>query len=404
METTKPRLWTRNFIILSLITFFTALTYFLTITTTAGYAMDSFNASEGMAGLAASVFVIGVLTFRILTGKYLDIIGRKKLLYIALILSLFCTMLYSPIESLYLFILIRFLHGALVGVVLTVMQIAVIDIIPIQRQGEGISYYTLSFILATAIGPFLGLILTQFATMQLIFIGCTVLAGIGILLTLFTTFPKVEITKEQREEMKGFHLNQFFEKNAISMSLLMTVLALTFSGIITFLASYSMEMNLTYVASFFFIVYSVCIFISRPITGKMLDTKGDNIVMYPALFLFAASLLVLGHVSNGYLLILASILAGLGYGNLQSSIQAIAVKRSPRHRAGLAASTYFVFNDIGIGIGPFLLGFLIPLIGYQNMYFSLSIIVVACAFVYYVIHGKSSVKLTDPPISQNTGT
>ena len=393
METSKPPLWSKNFILFSMITFFISLTYFLTITTIAGYAMKGFHATEGMAGLAASVFVIGVLSLRILIGKYIDIIGRKKLLYLALILAFFCTLLYFPIKHLTIFILIRFLHGALVGIVLTVMQMAVIDIIPIKRQGEGISYYTLSFILATAIGPFLGLLMTQLASIHAIFICCTILTGIGFLLALFTTFPKIVLTKEQLEGMKGLHFSQFFEKSAIYMSLIMTVLALTFSGIITFLASYSMEINLTYVASLFFIIYSVCVFISRPITGRILDTKGDNIVMYPAFLLFAASFIVLGLVNHGFTLILASILAGLGYGNLQSSIQAIAVKKSPPHRAGLAASTYFIFNDLGIGIGPFLLGLFIPFIGYRNMYFASFLIVIACTFVYYVIHGKRAVKL-----------
>nr|WP_269758395.1 MFS transporter [Thalassobacillus sp. C254] len=66
---------------------------------------------------------------------------------------------------------------------------------PVKRQGEGISYYTLSFILATAIGPFLGLLMIQLASINMIFITCTILTGIGILLTLFTTLPKVVIKK-----------------------------------------------------------------------------------------------------------------------------------------------------------------------------------------------------------------
>ncbi|WP_157843103.1 hypothetical protein [Bacillus sp. FJAT-44742] len=43
METSKPQLWSKNFILMPLITFFIALTYFLTITSIAGYAMDGFD-------------------------------------------------------------------------------------------------------------------------------------------------------------------------------------------------------------------------------------------------------------------------------------------------------------------------------------------------------------------------
>ncbi|WP_198509043.1 hypothetical protein [Bacillus sp. FJAT-44742] len=73
---------------------------------------------------------------------------------------------------------------------LTVMQIAVIDIIPVKHQGEGISFYTLSFILATAIGPFLGLVMIQLYKYT-----PAILTGIGILLTLFTTLPLIKFTR-----------------------------------------------------------------------------------------------------------------------------------------------------------------------------------------------------------------
>lgn len=171
----------------------------------------------------------------------------------------------------------------------------------------------------------------------------------------------------------------------------MGILALSYSGILSFLASYSMEINLMTSASFFFIVYSVIVLISRPITGSILDKKGDNVVMYPAIFLYSAGLFVLSQAGHGFTLLIGGVLIGLGFGNLQSSLQAVAIKRTPRYRVGLAVSTFFVCHDIGVGMGPFLLGYLIPLMGYRYMYLTLAVIVFACAFLYYVIHGNKNV-------------
>lgn len=53
------------------------------------------------------------------------------------------------------------------------------------------------------------------------------------------------------------------------------------------------------------------------------------------------------------MLLLSGALLGLGYGTTSSSVQAIAVNASPKHRIGLATSTNFIFQDLGVGIGPF---------------------------------------------------
>lgn len=75
----------------------------------------------------------------------------------------------------------------------------------------------------------------------------------------------------------------------------------------------------------------------------------------PTVVLFAAGLFLLGMANQGSVLLLAGVLVGFGYGNFLSNAQAIAIKVSPNHRMGLATTTFFIFADGGVGIGPFLL-------------------------------------------------
>ena len=205
MQTSRPRLWTKDFIIISLASFFLGLIFFLTMSTLVVYAIEEFNASQSMAGLAASILIIGSILARLFTGKYLEIIGRKKLLYIGIFLSFFATLLYFPAGNLNVLIIVRFFHGAVIGITLTVLQTSVMNLIPISRRGEGISYYSLSFILATAIGPFLGVFITQYSNMSMIFIVCSVLSSISVILALFVSIPEVKLTSEQLKDMRGFH-------------------------------------------------------------------------------------------------------------------------------------------------------------------------------------------------------
>jgi MFS family permease len=190
--------------------------------------------------------------------------------------------------------------------------------------------------------------------------------------------------------MKGFSLNNFFEAKAIPISIISVFIGLGFSSILSFLTSYIREINLVGAGNFFFIVYAVFILISRPLTGLWFDRKGENFVMYPSFLLFAMGLIILSQAHQGFLLLLAGALVGLGYGTFLSSAQAICVKVSPRHRMGLATSTFFSFIDGGVGVGPFLLGFMIPVIGLRGLYEVMAIIVVACIFLYYFLHGRKA--------------
>ena len=65
--------------------------------------------------------------------------------------------------------------------------------------------------------------------------------------------------------------------------------------------------------------------------------------MYPAILSFAIGMVLLSQAHHGLTLLLSAVFVGLGYGTTQSSAQALAIKRSPAHRIGLATST-FIFS------------------------------------------------------------
>ena len=392
----KTKLWTKDFIIISATTFFVALTFYLLMTTITIYAIEQFHASQSQAGLASGIFVIGALLSRLLAGKYMEVFGRKKVLFGSLLMFLMATLLYFPINNLGLLLVVRFIHGAAFGVATTAMPTAIMDIIPVERRGEGISYFSLSPTMATAIGPFLGLFIMQHADFNMMFIVCTGFSVMSILITLFVKIPKARITKEQLQDMKGFKFQDLFEKSAVPISIIMLLMGMAYSGILAFLNSYAIEINLTSAASFFFIVYAVFILISRPFTGRLLDCKGDNIVMYSALLLFTLSLVLLSRAEYSFVLLLAGALVGLGFGTIMSCAQAIAVKEAPQHRIGLATATFFCCVDLGMGTGPFLVGSIIPIVGFRGMYLTLAVAVFLSIFLYYFVHGRTAIAIKQP--------
>ncbi|MFK2827101.1 MFS transporter [Bacillus sp. B190/17] len=392
MSEFKPKLWTKDFIVVSSINFFLTLIFYLLMVTIALYAVDEFHASTSQAGLVTGIFIIGTLIGRLFIGRKINDIGRRKTLFIGLILFILATGLYFVNFGLGFLLLNRFIHGITLGVASTATGTIVAQIIPAARKGEGIGYYTMSATLSTAIGPFIGLFMSQHTTFSMIFSFCLALGIMNVLIAFLVKIPPLEATAKA-SGVKGFKLSSFVEPRALPIAFVTLTVAFCYSSVLSFINFYAMEIHLVSAASFFFVVYAAATLVSRPFTGRLMDIKGANFVMYPAFVLFGAGMLLLSTASHSITLLLAGFLIGLGFGNMQSTTQAVAVKLTPPHRMGLATSTFFIFLDAGLGFGPYVLGFIIPSTGYRALYVGLGIVVFASAILYYFLYGKKEKEL-----------
>ena len=50
------------------------------------------------------------------------------------------------------------------------------------------------------------------------------------------------------------------------------------------------------------------------------------------------------------------------------------------NKMGLATSTFYIFADFGAGMGPFILGIIIPFIGYRQLYMAMGMLVIIALF------------------------
>jgi len=86
MSTTK--LWAKDFILIFIVNFFTFITFLLLMSVMSLFSTERFDATQSEAGLTTGIFVIATLIVRLFAGKYIDLLGRRKLLYISLIVFL----------------------------------------------------------------------------------------------------------------------------------------------------------------------------------------------------------------------------------------------------------------------------------------------------------------------------
>lgn len=393
MEQTNNKLWTKEFVLLSVINFIATTVFFLLMVTIAKYAVSEFNASTSTAGLASSIFIIGSLFGRLGGGRFIGQWGSKKTLLIGLIGFLITTLLYFAAFNITLLLIYRLLQGVAVGLVGTATGTIIAQIIPAHRRGEGIGYFSLSAILATAIGPYIGLLLLQnFDGFNVIFIFNAILAVIVLLMFFLIKFPPalanpVPKSKANTADNTGV-LSKFIEPHALPISFVALFVGLAYSGVLSFMSFYTVEINLEKIGSYFFLIYAVVVILTRPVTGKLLDTKGANVIIYPCLAIFAIGMYMFSSATSSTIFILAAICIGVGYGNFTSVAQAIAVKVTPPERVGLATSTFFILYDIGLGFGPYVLGILVPSMGYRSIFSWMVVVIVISIILYHFLHGK----------------
>ncbi|SCZ81840.1 MFS transporter [Acidaminobacter hydrogenoformans] len=409
---TRERLWTRDFITISTIFFLVALVFYLLMVTMASYAASAFNVSESMAGLVTGIFIIGALSGRILTSNLMVRIGSKRTLYLGLVLFTIGSGLYYFAVNIPLLLGIRFLHGMSTGITLNASATLVAFMIPLSRRAEGIGYFSTASVLSTALGPFLGIFMIQSAGLGVVFAFALAMSLVSLGLSFGIKTPRAPFLPVERGEDEAVaglgtdsgecaqprrgrvvsFLFDTFEPTALPIALVILLMAFAYSSILSFITLYAKAIDMVWAASLYFMVYAVAIILTRPFMGRAMDVRGANLVAYPALLAYIAGMALLSQAWHGMVLLLAAAIIGFGYGNFTSIAQTLAISRVPGPRISVATSTYFIFLELGLGAGPYILGTLIAGVGYRATYLSMTGVIFAAAVFYYLFYGRHEKK------------
>lgn len=392
----KEKLWTMPFILDTVINLLVFLIYYLLMVIIAVVAKDNLHASASQAGLAVGIYIIGTVVARTFAGHFVGILGCRKVLYGGLFIYLISTILYFYTPNLLVLDIVRFINGFAYGVTSTATSTIIANVIPKSRRGEGINYYGLSTSLAAAIGPFLGILLFHLAGFNFIVSFCTVLVILCIIGAFLMKFKDPILPPESRQG--GHKISDYLEPRINSVTLISILVGLAYSGVLGFMASYTREINMIEAGTFFFVVYAVVITLTRPALGILFDRKGENYVLYPSFIFLAIGIVILALATASWMILLSAVFVGLGYGTYMSNGQALVVKMVPFHRIGIATSTYFIALDIGLGVGPYLLGGVKEVTGFTHMFLLTAVIAIIAFFLYLFLYGRLVGTAKDPSL------
>ncbi|MFD6814177.1 MFS transporter [Enteractinococcus coprophilus] len=389
--TTKNALFTRDYFLAFTVLLGAYIVFVALMTFMALYAADRFQVGDTAAGFAASSFVLGAGLVRLVIGKYLDFIGRKRTLIFSLIAFTVSSLLYPLVDHYSVLIILRILQGTAFGIISTAITSVVIDIIPISRRSEGLGYYALAATLGMAIGPFAAVQISAVTSDVWVFNFTALCAAISLLVVLpmrIQEHPPSAAEHAQRWRIRGSDL---IDIKVLPVAIVAFLSAIGYALITTYLPPFLVGQGMAEAASLFFIVFALTMLGVRLFAGRIHDQRGENAVIPLALLAFALSLGLLAVTDSLWQVIVAAILGGIGQGGAVPSLQAVGISRTTHDRVPIATSTHYLALDAGIAVGPVALGFTIGVSGYFGLYLAGAAVLLASIGVYWLTHGRHTV-------------
>lgn len=392
----NERIWTKEYILLMASNFFVAVNFYILMSTSANFAIRVLGTNETQAGFGAGVFVMGSLISRIIVSRYSAMFGFKKTLLIGIGALIVFTVLLFPVNSFAGFCIVRFCGGLTFGVNTNTLVTVMAHIIPDNRKGEGVGWFSLSQIIGMALGPYFAVSIMHTSGFRDVFLLATLVAAAAFLVIVFIKFPEslkqatsAEIPSQGAvapiPQEQGIW--QFFERSAVKFAILCFVLYICNSNYVSFVAIYVTESGAANLSSLIFIPYAVAMFIMRPVTGKIFDKYGPNQLLVFGFIVNAAGFFLLGlGIVEAFLP--SALLLGFGISTLQGATIAVVVSEAPRRRLAIANATYYFSFDLGAAIGPVFGGRLIEQAGYGTMYYVCGAIAILCLPLYFGVLTK----------------
>lgn len=392
-EGSSSHLWTRDLVLATAVNALVMTIFYLLMTTMAVYATRQFGASATGAGLASSMFIVGAVVTR-LAGGLVDAAGPRRALLAGLAVFVTMSLAYLRADDLALVLLVRFVHGAAFGIVSTAATTLAQSSIPPLRRAEGTGYYSMSVPLASGVGPLLALWLIDRWEYEALFIASAAIstAAVAVAALLRPAAGRAASPRSARPARGGPSARPRWHSavhpHVVPLAAFMLLVGVVNAAVITYAHPFAVTLGIADAAGPFFLVQALAVVGARLVAGRVQDRRGDNVVVYPALAVYAAGLTVLSQAGGTPALLLAGGLVGAGFGTLMPAVQAAVVRLARGRRVGMAVSTYYLFLDVGTGLGPLGLGLLIAAADHRLMYLSVAGLALVSAVYYHVVHGR----------------
>lgn len=378
----RNQLWNESFVLLSIVNFFSWLSYNMVTPILTGY-MESLSASVTVCGIAGGIFAFTSCLSRPFSGVLTDSVNHKKLLVIFSFLMAFSLLVYSFSPNTAVILIFRGIHGIAFGISSTASLVMVSECVDLRRMGEAVSYYGVMSVASMAVGPSMGIAISS----RMGYRNCLVISS-GILFiaaALAFFIPNQQAVKKERKQ-GTIKAGDFIEVKLLGLCGVNAAFTMMNGVVSAFLVAFAARQGIAGV-HWHFTLNAAALILFRVILAKHINEWSLKQNLYPAFITGILTLVCIGFANSLFLLLIAAVLKAFAAGMSQPSLQTEAMKSTKAERRGTAASTMYIGGDFGQAAGPILGGIIADRAGYSLMYL-MGIIPLLLAGAYYVLREK----------------
>lgn len=378
----KVRIWTKDFILLLLITTL-SMTAITTQMGTLPLLVAQIGGSKAISGAIVGVLGIAALFVRFPIGLMLDKYGRKILLLIGLLILVIDFTLLNFLQTLLSLFLLRLVQGVGNSVQATASATMTADLIPKEKLSMGLGYFSIAQSVPSAIGPLIGLTVVQNYGFESLFRVALVLTIIAFILSLF-----VNESLLVRETIPQTEVDTSLLKNpgVIFPSLIMFMIYLAQAGVVAFIAQLALERGILG-AGYYFTLMSLVSVTVRLCFSSILFRLKRSLVIHVSIFFIIIAYGNIVFASSIIYLLISAILFGIGIANLMPLMNTIVLQSVSDSQTGKATAIFMLSLDVAYGGGAVIWGIIASVFGFEWMYFFCAMSGVI-AWLIYFFHQK----------------
>lgn len=346
----------------------------------AGFA-GTLGAAAALMGVLTALMNACSLVVRPIAGNLSDRLPKRALAGAGAALMLATGLGQALAPSTVVLAAMRLANGAGYSLCSVCMATWFAKTLPPVRVGQGVGIFGLMNALGMAVGPALGIAVSDTLGYRPALALSAAFAGlslVGILLVRDAGVPRAE--KDERPRLR------LLDVRAVPAALVVALFTIPYMATQSFLVSYAEACGLEVPTGLFFTVYAVALMALRVLLGRAFDRVGFVSFVVASGVSAAGSLALLALMDGPVGLLLAAPLMAGGYGVMCSVCQSTAVRAVGPEHVGLANSTYYMGFDIGMTLGPVIGGALFGSVDLAWFFPALALTVPA-AFAVAVLSG-----------------
>ena len=376
-----PKVLSRDFILV----FFAQFTFsfvFQSLIPTLPIYLSGLGSTEIEIGVLIGIFSFSSVAVRPFVGKTLLKISEKTFMIAGAYLFALTSVAYLLAPPFWPFLIVRVFQGIGFAFFHTAAFTLIANISSKGHRGQSFGYFILAFNLSAALAPPLGMFLINRFNFTFLFLTC-----LG--LSLCSLFIIYKLGRRQVAPLENSSVKDSFllSRKALPSSIIGFFSLFIWGGITAFFSLYAINHGVAN-PGLFFTTIAIMLILCRALGGKIFDLHSKEKIILPCLAIYIISMVFLAFSKTLPMFILVAVLYGIGAAFLIPTLVVYTLDRAGSS-PGPAMGTLTAIMDLGMSLGPVIMGMILHRTGYPIMFLCLALTcIVNLNYFYFIVRKR----------------